>query len=174
MTEYVLHWAKIPVFLAIMKRCILKKWSARQTAERISRLAGYTVTRNALIGAARRRGMAFQSDMDGEYPRKPKKPRVRKPKQYVPSEPLIIQEFLGLSILDLPNNGCHYPNGDGPFLFCGQPKSAGSSYCPHHHQICYIGYSVFKKPGDRHEFYGSPRGHLSHGFGRAYRSHPGF
>ncbi len=31
---------------------------------------------------------------------------------------------------------CHYPYGDGPFLFCGVDIPFGESYCPQHKQAC--------------------------------------
>jgi hypothetical protein len=41
------------------------------------------------------------------------------------------------TLLDLDDNDCRYVFGDGPFLFCGDPKQDKSSYCPHHHAICW-------------------------------------
>ena len=46
--------------------------------------------------------------------------------------------FLGLSLIDLDQTTCRYPDGDNPILFCGQPPVKGSPYCSEHHQICFI------------------------------------
>lgn len=46
-------------------------------------------------------------------------------------------EFLGLTLKQLERGHCRYPRGDGPFLFCGQPKMAGKSYCAHCYRICH-------------------------------------
>lgn len=37
----------------------------------------------------------------------------------------------------LEDNDCRFPFGEGPFLFCGDEQQAGSSYCSHHHAICW-------------------------------------
>ncbi len=33
---------------------------------------------------------------------------------------------------------CRYPNGDGPFTFCGRPRETGSWYCAHHRARCHV------------------------------------
>jgi hypothetical protein len=45
-------------------------------------------------------------------------------------------EFLGVSLIDLASTQCHYPRGEGPYLYCGQPKERGS-YCGHCYRIVY-------------------------------------
>lgn len=40
--------------------------------------------------------------------------------------------FLGISLVDLAPNACRWPQGDSPFVFCGQPQSCGSPYCNAH------------------------------------------
>jgi hypothetical protein len=45
---------------------------------------------------------------------------------------------LGLSLVDLPHDGCKWPFGDGPYTFCGHMRVLGTTddnrppYCPHH------------------------------------------
>jgi GcrA cell cycle regulator len=46
-------------------------------------------------------------------------------------------EPLHVDMLDLSRDQCHYPYGDGPFTFCGQPAHQGSSYCTAHHFLCW-------------------------------------
>src|ERR1700726_4653216 len=43
---------------------------------------------------------------------------------------------LGLTLADLPSNGCKYPEGDPP-LFCGHTQAAGSCYCAAHDYLCH-------------------------------------
>jgi len=172
MTDNRITWANTPGLLAMMEQCISEKLSAGQTSKEISRIAGYTISRNAMIGAAKRRGLKFHSELNGKNksPRKTirlRRVRQRKPPSIpMPVEQEIPDDFLGITILDLPLNGCRFPNGTGPYLFCGQPQWNSSSYCRHHHQICNAGFSVFKKPGESHEFYGSPGRHMQNSAGR--------
>lgn len=37
-----------------------------------------------------------------------------------------------ISLIDLARDDCRYPYGEGPFVFCGRPQRAESSYCPAH------------------------------------------
>jgi hypothetical protein len=39
---------------------------------------------------------------------------------------------LGISLVELEIEHCRYPDGDGPFTFCGQQRMDGSSYCHSH------------------------------------------
>ena len=42
-------------------------------------------------------------------------------------------DFLGLPLWQLREDQCRWPHGDGPFVFCGQPKErGGTSYCAEH------------------------------------------
>lgn len=41
------------------------------------------------------------------------------------------------TLLELEDNDCRFPFGEGPFLFCGDPVQGRSSYCAHHHDICW-------------------------------------
>jgi len=141
-------WSRVPGLLAELANCIQEKWSSRQTAAKLSEIAGQPINRNQVIGEARRKGMAFTGGKP--RPKAPKWPPIRPVKRQVPfnitrEKPVIHQqpeppalppEFLSLAILDLPLNGCRYPAGDGPILFCGQPQLEGSSYCLFHKNIC--------------------------------------
>ena len=171
-------WSTIPGLIEALGQCIADKLSASQTASHISILAGQTLSRNACIGAAKRRGMRFGSVKVGKYPRKPKQPRkyrqvpiniirVKAPSIDLPDELPLPADFLGLTLMELPENGCLYPSGDGPFFFCGQPQWAESAYCGHHHRICNTGIPLFKKPGESNVSYGTPGGPLPNSRGRA-------
>lgn len=48
----------------------------------------------------------------------------------------MIRDILGVK-------GCRYClTDDTPFLFCNEPKMAGSSYCEDHHMVCHAGYGL--------------------------------
>ena len=42
-------------------------------------------------------------------------------------------------LLELAPDGCKWPSGDGPFLFCNEPVLAGEPYCGPH---CCLAYRV--------------------------------
>ena len=133
-------WNKVPGLIEALCQAIADKLTARQAAEKLSGLAGTTLSRNAMIGAAKRRGMRF----GGGTPLPRKKTVRQEPVNIIrpkivyeqPPEAPVPADFLGLTILDLPLNGCRYPSGDGPYLFCGNPQRDGSSYCAYHHKKC--------------------------------------
>lgn len=56
-----------------------------------------------------------------------------------PYEPAIDPMALGtVALLDLSPNGCRWPSGDGPFLFCDAPRQWDDSpYCVAHHDIAH-------------------------------------
>lgn len=43
-------------------------------------------------------------------------------------------------VTDLEDHTCHWPHGDGPFLYCGAPTAKGTPYCSRH---CAV---VFREP----------------------------
>lgn len=110
------------------------------------------VTRNAVSGKIDRIGLGERRGARRRYVTKPRKPkkvsfrvkallaRANDPK--VEGEPLepatpAPPTFLGLTLLELTENTCRYPRGDGPFFFCGvQPVHPGSAYCAGCTKIC--------------------------------------
>ena len=153
-------WYDVPTLLAELTQCIADKWSARQTADKISRLAGYPVSRNALIGKARRDHLGrFQSDDIGQYPRRPAKPRKRRPSiaKYhsaptpipLPAEPVMQADFLCISFDALKPGQCKFPHGDDPLTmtYCGQPAVNEGPWCSFHKQICTVQGSNQWRPG---------------------------
>ena len=175
-------WSTIPGLFESLGQFIKDNLSAKKTAENLSELAGQYISKNAVIGKARRDGLpAFQSGEDGKYARKPKQPRKSRqvpinitrqkvPSREFPGEILLPTDFLGLPLIDLPKNGCRYPSGDGPFFFCGQPQWGNSSYCRHHHRVCNTGIPAFRKQGESNVSYGTPGGPLPNSRGRASSS----
>jgi len=48
-------------------------------------------------------------------------------------------EMRGIALVDLEEGDCRYPDGDGPFTFCGHPKLEGASYCGPHYALTRTG-----------------------------------
>lgn len=163
-------WSKIPALVIELRQHLADRWSAKQTSDALSRTAGQSISRNAVIGKARRDGITFESGMDGKYKRGPYKSRRQVPINIVRQKALSIDlpdeqpkqaDFIGLTILEVKANQCKYPHGERvPYSFCGVPVWADSPYCRHHHLICNTGIPQFKKQGERHEFNGIPGGSL--------------
>jgi hypothetical protein len=77
-------------------------------------------------------------------PRAPKKskPWSERKHQYDRRKPVIAIEPapvpLNLTFAQLEKNDCRFVvTDDHPMLFCGHEKAEGSSYCPHHHHVCW-------------------------------------
>jgi hypothetical protein len=119
-----------------MDSIFIADWNAGKSAAKVGIEHG--MTRNAVIGKVRRlreKGV----EMRTKAPRRAKPPR---PGPKSPPKPRPVQTaphagFLKIPFADLGPNHCRYPIGDGPFLFCGQPKMEGSSYCAWCHERCH-------------------------------------
>ena len=107
--------------------------------------AEFGVTKNTIIGKARRLGVELQYVI----PRRPGSVVVTRARNNPfrgssnKSQPLPVFEpdpdSRNLTVLQLKGNDCRFPTSeDHPMLFCGSPKAAGSSYCPHHHGVCHV------------------------------------
>jgi hypothetical protein len=44
-----------------------------------------------------------------------------------------------LDLLELAEQDCKYPYGDGPITFCGHPRRKGTPYCPGHCAVAFNG-----------------------------------
>lgn len=119
--------------------------SGKHSAKQIAALIGYGKTKNSIISIARRRGWVNPSPKKGGTKPGDKRPRPSKPRAWLskplpplpPIEILKPENFLGLTMQQLGPRQCRYPDGDGPFFFCGQLAQSGSSYCAYHHSICW-------------------------------------
>lgn len=69
-----------------------------------------------------------------------------------PTEPVQEPVSLDLSLMDLAPGQCKYPHGEGPYVFCGHPVHAGSSYCEFHHRLCWTTVPDYRKRASA-EFY---------------------
>jgi GcrA cell cycle regulator len=116
---------------------------------------GTSFTRNAAIGRAHRLGLCQPKFVAKKKPEQPAvKPRAKRvvrsngnsdqrrilecpeadaiPLRCVEIEPL------NLPLIDLADDGCRYPYGDGPsFTFCGHPQLEGVSYCAPHWSLTF-------------------------------------
>ena len=124
-------------------------WIARE----INTRTGATFSRNAIIGKKTRNGLESSapcgSSAGNQIPRKRRGngdgglQRRLVNRRNMKSKPLpeeaFMQDFIGLPLVELEANDCRYPQGEGPYLFCGQPAIEGSSYCAYHHRLCHNG-----------------------------------
>lgn len=131
-------------------------WKDGLSAKQISEEIG-GVSRNAVIGLIHRGGLKGQgarapAQHDAPKPRrtKPRKPKPRRKINWsvkaagesLPPEPVVALKVstpepvsLRLSLTELAPHQCKWPEGDGPFTFCGAP--CFGPYCEHHRKRAY-------------------------------------
>ena len=132
-----------------------KKWSSTQIARELG------ITRNAVIGRCRRRGIKLLSQAGHQsiskarvsvaaqpatpismsmLLRPPKRSHQRKPPLAVAPTP-VCDASTHVDIMGLERNMCRFPFGDpaSPDLrYCGAVKATpGASYCERHMKLCY-------------------------------------
>ncbi len=109
-------------------------------------------TRNAVLGKLWRLGLSNAAStirkVKGVRPQK--RPQKKKPYKPSPAERLRRIELQktelrelrcapviprAISFADLEDNECRYPDGEGPYTFCGHLQQAGSSYCANHEAL---------------------------------------
>jgi hypothetical protein len=125
--------------------------TARAIAEALSREANIPVTRNAVIGMARRRAIALL--VPPHFARTPRqvtqalalrawrrKVRSRKEPMLKPIKPVAVPPAGPVTIVGLMDYHCRYPlwgdSRDEPKLYCGEPAWRGS-YCQHHRGVAW-------------------------------------
>ncbi len=118
-------------------------WVARQLNQR----TGSTFNRNAVIGKMTRLNL-HRTPVESQRATRIRNKKAKAPKIVwkppavaaplplpKPQEPPL--PFLGLSLFDLKDNQCRYPEGDGPFFFCAQPTvDDNTPYCLFHYRLC--------------------------------------
>jgi GcrA cell cycle regulator len=140
---------------ADLRRIMAAGGSYSDAAAEISHRHSVSLSRNAAIGRGHRIGLSSTRSFGGArgLASKPRAPRMqpttasrlvasrpRAPKvEPEPAAPLRCVEVvsLELSVLQLTEAVCHYPSGDGPFTFCGNPVQQASPYCAAHHTLCH-------------------------------------
>ena len=129
---------KVEQMLALLKSGMRPKLVGQQIG----------MTKNAVIGKCRRMGVELQDGKAGrprtqvkqDRPRnhRPKRSSVSLPADHVPQarlEPVTKLPFRAITLVELKENDCRYPHGNGPFFFCGQQKMEEGSYCEFHHRL---------------------------------------
>ncbi len=125
-----------------------KYWSGEYSCSQIANLLGGT-TRNAVIGKVHRLGLAgrrfenpFKKSSEHHAERirlKNERRRLRR-QEFAPpprewERQIICTEIepRNIDLSELERDDCRWPDGDGPFTFCGAPKFNGFSYCAGHY-----------------------------------------
>lgn len=122
-------------------------WRAGKSASEIAETLG-GVTRNAVIGKAHRMGLSGRPSpikkvkekpaaaVAAEAPSAPAAPVARAKPVAIP----VPSKDGGVSILQLTERMCKWPNGDpreADFHFCGQASKPGMPYCVDHVAVAY-------------------------------------
>lgn len=130
---------------------MLQGWTAQRIADTWT-AEGNPTTRNTVMGLVYRyRKRNGLEPVENVRPSKPKP--QRKPKQVVkyykfaPPKPKVVRlavppavDPLWVTFMDLKPDHCRFPLGIGKGVnstYCGLPRKAESSYCPHHHHRCH-------------------------------------
>ena len=122
-----------------LRACVAGGLTYNRTAAEINHRFQTNYSRNAAIGRAGRLGVTQPYTPKRQKAVRPK-PKPRRLTLANPPQPSFEQiqfsctEIVprNLALTDLLPGDCRYPYGDGPFLFCGNPKLEGSSYCGPH------------------------------------------
>jgi hypothetical protein len=117
--------------------------SATLIALRIQRDFGIEFSRNAIIGKVHRLGLSSpKTDVRmpvGENRKHPRAPNPRRFRRFqIVDSADDLRPWAGplnIPFLELGPDQCREIVGVGVALCCGQPQTAASSYCSHHHAI---------------------------------------
>lgn len=114
-------------------------WQAGLSASDCARELGLGLTRNSIIGKIHRLGLCHayrEPRKRGRIMRAKPRPSVRTKRRKIIPENIPEQPFT-LALADLKPEHCRWPEGDGPFRFCGQQRLELSSYCDRHHKLAH-------------------------------------
>jgi GcrA cell cycle regulator len=125
------------------RELVRELWAQGYSASQIGRQLDPPVTRNAVIGLCYRNqfphGKRRTAPMPSPEPLSPAyflreepKPPVVRPALQLRPQPPQPPAFLGLPLEQLTDSQCRWPEGDGPFVFCGQSSVLGRPYCALH------------------------------------------
>lgn len=142
---------------------VRERWADGQSASEISSAVsdrfGVRKTRNAIIGYIHRAGLSRNAPpsaraVQAAHARaavRARRERAAKPRKVKtpPLEPMSLRKALILSLEPLNDSTrvdaiarrqCRFIHGDPAkqWAFCGRTKQAGSPYCEHHTQLCYV------------------------------------
>jgi hypothetical protein len=114
-------------------------YSCGEIAHMLSREFEIAVTRNSVVGKAARLRLMHRygaskggGSKPGRVPPRPKSaPSIPRPVVAVPIRR--IRSGSGtLSLIELRDGDCHWPFGEGPYLFCGRACVFEQPYCAEH------------------------------------------
>jgi hypothetical protein len=122
------------------------EWLKREkSASELAREFG--VTRNSILGKIFRAGLSgFRRPNEHPAEQRHKAQRASTPKYKprvetatVPLFDMTAPESKKLTIYQLTDKVCHWPEGEGPpFFYCGNPITRERSrYCDHHYEVAY-------------------------------------
>ena len=119
MTTATIDWQRHPELLALVKKQWLDGNSASRIADEIANVTGMSISRNMIMGAVHRYGMARPviHNRIAKLPVACKKP----PKD-------------SKRLLDLAFDECRWPLGEAG-LFCAESCIPSSSYCQKHYDM---------------------------------------
>ena len=139
---------------------IAKGCSANLAAAELSAQFNRRFTRSAVIGKAKRAGIKLSAGHGGRRGPKggPSQRKVRPRAASAPRPDMAARKSAGapklatvpfqprpdprpgaVPLLELAPDGCRWPSGEGPYLFCNEPQLAGEVYCAEH---CCLAYRV--------------------------------
>jgi GcrA cell cycle regulator len=136
--------------VALLQQYVLDGLAASDAAQRMPINEGETLTRNSMIGKAKRLGIRFGSkDLSAsilwEKPKMPKSPKL--PVAKILCKPASEKRkpapsgFLHVSLMELAHTGCRFPLGDphdDNFSYCGRRwQGETGPYCAFHRAIAY-------------------------------------
>lgn len=115
--------------------------SRAEMTDMLNEKFGTSYTRNSVIGKCGRLGLCSPMPKRRGNAAQPKRIRaVKSPALQVAAPPVaeVVDtrprpEYGRFKLLDLREGDCRWPAGYGPYLFCGRPICAGSSYCAEHY-----------------------------------------
>lgn len=114
-----------------------REWTVRPARE-IASIIGEGATKNSVISRANRIGLAKKRSVNEA------KIQIKLVQALVPITP----KPGWVTLIDLANNECHYPEGP-PYVYCGQRAEIGD-YCSFHHALMHRpesdSISRFKEP----------------------------
>jgi GcrA cell cycle regulator len=122
-------------------------FSYAEIASVINKTFGTNFSRNATIGRGSRLGLVCIKKIKFPKPKTAKPKRIRpqrpdvphskprtEPKPFVPRpdpRPGLVP------LLELAVDGCRWPSGEGPFVFCNSPQYESLPYCGAHAGLAY-------------------------------------
>jgi len=84
-----------------------------------------------------RRRLAREANPRMPRPPKPTRSQTLREMFGIPTTDCLHANSKNIPFIDLEPHHCRFGYGTGPYLFCGNDKTEGSSYCAGHHVLCW-------------------------------------